>query len=102
MRQPYNKGSPPSGCCPTEDLPNMARSRQVRLRNPGGAAANKGEARRQRRAASGNSANRLQISRLRSGDQIRKAASVVLAEDQADSDESWNRGAVPLCLPPLF
>ena len=47
-------------------------------------------------------ANRRQISGLRSGYQIRKAASVVLAEDEPDSDEFWNRRAVPLCLPPRF
>ena len=50
----------------------------------------------------GNNANRLQISRLRSGNQIRKPASVVLAKDQPDSDELWNRRPVPLCLPPRF
>src|SRR5207248_6089641 len=55
---------------------------------------------RQRRCAPGRyNANRLQISRLRSGYQIRKAAPVVRAEYEPDSDELWDRRAVPLCLP---
>src|SRR6201987_6465473 len=47
-------------------------------------------------------ANRPWSSRLRGGNQIRKAAPVVRAKDEPDADEFWNCRAVPLCLPPRF
>src|SRR6516165_8198009 len=80
----------------------MARSRQVRR----GILDVRRQIRRQGAGTTGRAesyhANRRQISRLGSGYQIRKAASVVLAEDEPDSDEFWNRRTIPLCLPPCF
>src|SRR5271166_2270825 len=89
----------PSACCPPEDLPNMARSRQVRRRMLDLRRLSAVAARRPWRAPSARQRIAARSLRLRSGDQIGKAAPVVLAKDEPNADELGNRRTIPLRLP---
>src|SRR5271165_3859404 len=80
----------------------MARSRQVRRGMLDLPRQIRGEARQPRRSPSHITRIAARSSRLRSGDQIWKAAPIVLAEDEPDADKFGNCRAIPLCLPTRF